>query len=457
MSAKNTADLTTGSVSGHLRRLAIPAATGMLFHTLYNIVDIYFAGRLSTESQAGMAIGYLTFFFLVSFGFGLNGAMASLVGNAIGEKDKKTTQKLVIIGIFFALFISITLIFFGLVLGPFALSLVSEPGLYHDFGLRYYYLLLIAMPAFLIAYTINGILQAQGDAISMQRALIVAFFLNLFLNPLLIFGVPGFWSGMGFDGIALSTILSQYFVMFFMLYKLVHSRISIIVSLKNLKVNFKILKKIFIQMLPPSLSFQMIIIGGFVMQFALKGFGSHAIAGHSVAMRIEQLVLLPVLGMTHALLPLAAQNFGAKKYDRVRQSFNLCLKVGIGSMIMCYPIIWFFGESVIRMFTNDEEVVNVGISYLRVDGLILPVYALLFSINSFLQALKRPFGVFWVGFFRQGFGVAFFIWVFISVFNFGILGVWLGAAVSVILGGLLSLTIAYRVAQFEIGGFWHKK
>jgi Na+-driven multidrug efflux pump len=109
------------------------------------------------------------------------------------------------------------------------------------------------------------------------------------------------------------------------------------------------------------------------------------------------------------------------------------------------------------MFTNDEEVVNVGISYLRVDGLILPVYALLFSINSFLQALKRPFGVFWVGLFRQGFGVAFFIWVFISVFNFGILGVWLGAAVSVILGGLLSLTIAYRVAQFEIGGFWHKK
>ena len=99
MSAKNTADLTTGSVSGHLRRLAIPAATGMLFHTLYNIVDIYFAGRLSTESQAGMAIGYLTFFFLVSFGFGLNGAMASLVGNAIGEKDKKTTQKLIIIGI----------------------------------------------------------------------------------------------------------------------------------------------------------------------------------------------------------------------------------------------------------------------------------------------------------------------------------------------------------------------
>ena len=94
MSNENNTDLTTGSVSNHLRRLAIPAATGMLFHTLYNIVDIYFAGRLSTESQAGMAIGYLTFFFLVSFGFGLNGAMASLVGNAIGRKDSKTLEEL---------------------------------------------------------------------------------------------------------------------------------------------------------------------------------------------------------------------------------------------------------------------------------------------------------------------------------------------------------------------------
>ena len=454
MSNENDTDLTMGSVSNHLRRLAIPAATGMLFHTLYNIVDIYFAGRLSTDSQAGMAIGYLTFFFLVSFGFGLNGAMASLVGNAIGRKDTKTSEELTIIGILFALFISITLIIFGLILGPFTLGLISETGAYQDFGLRYYFLLLIALPAFLIAYTCNGILQAQGDAVSMQRALIIAFLLNLVLNPLLIFGIPGFWSGLGFDGIALSTIFSQYFVMIFMLYKLINARIKINFSFESLRFNYKVLKEIFIQMLPPSLSFQMIIIGVLVMQYALKDFGSQAIAGHSVAMRLEQLILLPVLGMTHALLPLAAQNFGANKYDRVRQSFNLCLKVAIGSMVICYPIIWVFGESIVSLFTKNEDVINIGVIYLRIDGLILPVYALIFSINSFLQAVKRPYGVFFVGLFRQGFGIAFFIWIFISIYDFGILGVWLGASISVIIGGGLSLIIAYRVGRIEIGGLW---
>ena len=156
--------------------------------------------------------------------------------------------------------------------------------------------------------------------------------------------------------------------------------------------------------------------------------------------------------MTHALLPIVAQNFGAKKFDRVREALFLCLKIGIVSMCLCYPLIWFFSGSILRVFTNDQEVIEIGIVYLRVDGLILPIYAVIFSLNSFLQGLKRPYGVFIVGLFRQGFGIAFFIWIFINVFNFGILGVWLGAGVSVILGGLLSVWIAKRVAKSEIGG-----
>ena len=451
MSDESSIDLTVGSVSSHLRRLAIPAAIGMLFHTLYNIVDIYFAGRLSTNSQAGMAIGYLVFFFLVSFGFGLNGAMASLVGNALGSNNKRLAKELIINGIVFAIVVSSLLIIFGLFVGSSILAWVSEPGLYQNYGLRYYFLLLIALPAFLIAYTCNGILQAQGDAMSMQRALIIAFFMNLGLNPLLIFGIPNFWFGLGFDGIAYSTIISQYFVLAFMIYKVVKSKVNLKNYSDKITTNFPVFKEIFIQMLPPTLSFQMIIIGVLIMQIALKEFGPQAIAGHSVAMRVEQLVLLPILGMTHALLPIVAQNFGAKNFDRVREALALCLKIGIISMCLCYPLIWFFSGSILRVFTNDQEVIEIGIIYLRVDGLILPVYAVIFSINSFLQALKRPYGVFIVGLFRQGFGIAFFIWIFINVFNFGVLGVWLGAAISVILGGLLSVWIAIRVAKSEIG------
>ena len=70
-------DLTSGSISKHLRILALPAALGMLFHTLYNITDVYFSGLLSTNAQAGLSLGYLTYFFIAAFGFGLNAAMAA--------------------------------------------------------------------------------------------------------------------------------------------------------------------------------------------------------------------------------------------------------------------------------------------------------------------------------------------------------------------------------------------
>ncbi|MEM1400288.1 MAG: MATE family efflux transporter, partial [Pseudomonadota bacterium] len=80
-------DLTTGPIAGHFRRLALPAAIGMLFSTLYNIVDTFYAGLISTTAQAGLAIGFQAFFVLVSVGFGMGSAMSALVGHSRGRKD----------------------------------------------------------------------------------------------------------------------------------------------------------------------------------------------------------------------------------------------------------------------------------------------------------------------------------------------------------------------------------
>jgi Na+-driven multidrug efflux pump len=96
------------------------------------------------------------------------------------------------------------------------------------------------------------------------------------------------------------------------------------------------------------------------------------------------------------------------------------------------------------------------VSYLRIDGLILPLYAILFSINSFLQGVKRPASIFWIGLFRQGLLNAFFIWIFIGVLGCDVWGVWVGAGVSVFFGWMLSIFIAYKVANKEIGGLWQK-
>ena len=225
-----------------------------------------------------------------------------------------------------------------------------------------------------------------------------------------------------------------------------------IVSLTNFRGNYEIIK----QMIPGCMSFQMVIIGSLVVQFALKGFGPNALAGYNIGLRIEQLLLLPILGMTQALLPIVAQNYGAKNFQRVRLALFYCCSAGFVTMIIVYPIIWIFGSGVLKVFTPSSEVISVGVSYLRIDGLILPLYAILFSINSFLQGVKRPASIFWIGLFRQGLLTAFFIWIFIGVLGCDVWGGWVGAGVSVFFGWMLSIFIAYKVANKEIGGLWQK-
>ena len=193
-------------------------------------------------------------------------------------------------------------------------------------------------------------------------------------------------------------------------------------------------------------------ISGFVVQFALKEFGGHAVAAYGVALRIEQILLLPVLGMTGALLPIAGQNFGAKEYDRVRSALKYCWKAGFIMSLIAVPSLLLGANFAMSLFTSDPDVISAGSSYLRVDAFLFPIYMMLFSINSILQAFKKAIWTLYISIYRQGFGVAFFVWVFISLFNFDVQGVWLGIATAVSSGWILSLIIANQVAKKEIGG-----
>ncbi len=450
----SSVDLTEGAIGGHFRTLAIPAAIGMLFNTLYNLVDTYFAGQLDTSSQAGLALGFLAFFVLISFGFGISSAMGALIGGALGRKDDCQARTVGAQGIVFALAMSVLLIAVGVVFGDDLIEFTSEPGPYRDAATRYFHYLLLSVPGFLLAYTCNGILQAQGDSVSMQHALVAAFFANVALNPLLIYGVPGIWSGMGFDGIALSTVISQSGVMVYMVRRYIRSDVGMGVAGNDCRPRKGTLITIAQQMLPTSFSMQIMILSGFVVQYALKDFGGQAIAAYGVGTRIEQLFILPIIGVSTSLLPIAAQNFGARDYDRVREAFFVGIKIGLLIMAVACPVLWFGAPFAMQFFSDDPDVIRTGVGYLRVDVFLLPIYAMLFIVNAFLQALKRPIWVLWIGIYRQGFGVVLFIWVFTGLLGFGIWGVWIGIGTSVFSGWLLSMGVASRVAKNEIGGLW---
>ncbi|KIN71220.1 MATE family efflux transporter [Sulfitobacter guttiformis] len=446
------ADLTTGPLGGHFKRLAVPAAVGMLFSTLYNVVDTFYAGYFGTQAQAGLSVGFQAFFILVAIGFGLSSAMSALVGNAKGRKDEAESRHLAVQGIGLAVMAVGAMLTIALFAGPYLIAIVSEPGDYRDAGLDYFYWLIFALPGFIVGPAANGILQARGDTRTMQRALVVAFFVNVGLNPLLMFGIPGVVGGMGFNGIALATVLSQTGVAGFILWRVFgRAMMQDLRWAEFIPVPAKYYE-IIAQAFPAGFALLVTFSSGFIVQYALKDYGEAALASYGITMRIEQLFLLPALGITISLVPIAAQNFGAGQNARVREAFHRCWILGVIGTTLAFPFLWFGGGLATSVFSDDPEVIRISALFLKVEAVILPIYVVLFSINSLLQALKKAAWTMWIGIYRQWIGIALFIWFFAYVMDGGLTGVRLGIAAGVGTGLLLSLWIGLRVAEDRIGG-----
>jgi putative MATE family efflux protein len=444
-------DLRAGPIPGHFRALAVPAAIGMVFATLYNVVDVYFAGLLSTDEQAGLAITFQVFFILVAFGVGLGSAMGALVGNALGSDDLDAAKRTGGQGLAYGALVSAALGIVGIRGSPALLSIISEPGPARDAANAYMNLILFATGPFLLGFTANGILSALGDTDSMKRAQIAAFFANVTLNPLFIFGIPGVMEGLGFDGIALSTIVSQTGVMAYLHLQVSRSSLMAHEAPARWRPRIADFREITGQALPSTFAMMILLIAGFVVQYHLKSFGTAAQAAYGIALRIEQLILLPGLGLTSALLPIAAQCYGARDFDRTREALWFCLKAGSLMMVAGAVLLRVMARPMMGLFTDDPEVIGLGADYLHVDGFILPVYLALFALNSLLQALKRPGVTVWIGLYRQGFAVAFFTWLLVEIFGLGTWGVWFGIAIAVSTGFLVALAATQWISRPLMG------
>ena len=444
-------DLVKGSLPAHFRALAIPAGIGMLFNTLYNVVDTFYAGMISTDAQAGLSVSFTVFFILIAFGIGLGQGISALVGTAIGADKRSDAKNIASQGISFAAAFSLLIAFGGFYAIPQLLDVLGVHNGYRQLATDYLHIILFAAPAFMIAFASNGILSAQGDTVTNQHALIAGFLANCLLNPLFIFGI---WSipGLGFDGLAISTVLIEWGVALYLLYHVLGSRIMESTRLRCFIMYWQTVREIIAQGAPASLNFLTITIGVFVIQYFLQPFGAAAVAAYGIALRIEQLILLPGLGLTIVLLPIIAQNYGAGDFQRIRYAFWWSISVGAAMMLSGAFILLMGGKFLLGLFTSDPEVISIGFQYLLLAAPMLPAYLILFAMMSFLQGIKRPVWTVWIGIYRQIFASAGFAALFIYVWDWGTWGVWAAVFTAVWTGLLLSSTVVFFIARQRIRG-----
>ena len=344
-------DLTHGALAGHLRKMAVPAALGMVFTTLYNVVDTYYAGWISTEAQAGLSVSFSAFMMIMAVGIGLNMGAGALIGGALGEKNPDKARALSAGAIGAAALLALVLMIAGILWGDGLLHLMRVRDEVFATASSYLGVMFFGLPAFMVGFTANGVLTAQGDTDTNKQAQMVACLVNIGLNPLLMFGASGL-PGLGFHGIAVSTILIQCGVAVWLVTRALKTTAMQDVTLSQFLPGFSLTVELIKQSAPASLNMMVMMAGGFLIQTHLQPFGAAAVAGYGIAFRVEQLILLPILAISFATMPMVAQNFGAKNYDRVRQSVTLAWSAALSLSLIGAVALALGGVAMTRIFTD---------------------------------------------------------------------------------------------------------
>ena len=372
-----------------LRRVTIPASVGSLFQTFYNLVDTWFAGRISAEAIGAIAKSFPIYFTIIAVGVGLGAATNALIGNSIGEKKIRVASLYVAQSLIFAVLVSIIVTIFGLNASNYLLGVMGsdEAGII----LTREYLDIIFYGTFivLIQISLNGTLNAQGDTRSYRNVLIFSFFLNIFLNPLFIWGY-GFIPGFRIAGLAIATVISQSIGTIYLAFKVNNCQIRNYLKPQCFIPKFEYLKSLTNQAVPVMFSMLFIGVGIFNILYFIGKFGDLATAGYGAALRVEQVFLLPVIGLNTAVLSIGGQNFGAKAYNRIRELYTKALFFGISFMTVAGVIIFFGAEFFVSLFTDNQEAVMSGAIYLKVAALIGPIYPVFFITTAVFQAVKKP-------------------------------------------------------------------
>jgi len=415
---------------------------------MYNVIDTYYGGLISTQAVAALALSFPVFFLIIAVGSGISTGATALIANAIGEGRKKLAKLYTAQALSFGVILAFFLTFIGLFIAEPLFRFLGAEGTYLKFALSYIHVIFYGTIFFLLSYISNASLQASGDTKTFRNVLIVGFLANLVLDPWFMYGGFGL-RPMGLKGIALATILIQAAGALFMLFRVFRSGLLCKESLHMFIPQKKIFKDLVHQGGPASLNMMSVALGIFVITYFVGLFGKEAVAAYGIATRIEQIALLPSIGINIATLTLIGQNNGAKKFARVRMIHEKAIKYGLLIMTVGALGIFCFPQQLMKIFSTDPPVVQIGSYYLRIAATIFWAYALLFINTSVLQGLKKPLFALWMGLYRQIIGAIAFFYLFTTIFDLGIKGIWLGVFLINWSGALVTIWYVKKTMRKE--------
>lgn len=418
-------DLIHHSIGPLVRKLALPVGIGFFFNTMFNVVDTWYAGRLSTQAVAAVSLSFPLFFLIIAVSSGISTGATTLMGHALGAGRQDEAGLYAAQTISFGVLHGLLLTVAGRLAAPVVFRLMGAEGEYLSLATSYMGAMFSGSVFFVSNQAHNSILNATGDTRSFRNFLVCAFILNLIYDPWFIFGGFGV-PPLGLAGIAWGTVAIQGMGTFYLHHRARQTGLLGQLGWRGFLPRQAMFKELALQGFPSSMTMLTVAIGIFVITWYVGRFGHEAVAAYGIATRIEQIVLLPVMGLNVATLALVAQNSGARRFDRVRETIRAALLHGVALMCIGTLLVFLFAEPLMRFFTSDMPVIAIGRGYLRIVAFIFHAYVILY-INSFaLQGLQRPRFALLLGVFRQFLAPVPVFWCLAIAMGWGVAGVWWG-------------------------------
>src|SRR5215471_10203034 len=358
-------DFTTGSLNRAILLLAIPMILEMVLESLFAVVDVFWVGRLGADAVATVGLTESLFSLVFAVGLGLSLSTTAMVARRIGEKDPQGAAVAGVQAIFLGFGVSVLVGIPSFVYAADLLRLMGASPSIVATGSSYARIALGGSGVLLLLFLNNAIFRGAGDAAIAMRLLWVSNIINLILDPCFIFGWGPF-PKLGVTGAALATFTGRSIGVLYQFYRLLRGTERIRILRSQIRVAWHVLFRLLRVSLTGILQFAIAHTSWIGLVRIISVFGSAALAGYTIAIRILIFVILPSWGLSNAAATLVGQNLGAKQPERAQISvwrtgfYNMLFLGGVGVFFLIYA------TPVVRLFTNDPEVVPLAAACLRI-------------------------------------------------------------------------------------------
>lgn len=364
--------------------LAIPTTISMMVAFIYNIVDTYFVSQLGTSAAAATGVVFALMFIIQAFGFLLGHGAGSNISRKLGARNPDDAKKYSATSFYLAIVCGLFIMTVGILFLDPLMTLLGSTDTILPFSREYGKYILIAAPATAGSNVLSNILRYEGKATYSMFGMMAGSLLNILGDYIFIFVLD-----MGITGAGLSTTISFFISMMVLLIPFISGKTQSSLNIKFISLNTILLWNIVTVGFPSMVRQGLNSISTMILNLMAAPFGDAAIAAMSIVSRVGGIIFCICLGIGQGFQPVVAFNYGAKKFKRVRESFNFTVKLNTIVITILSLIVLLVSKDIIALFRDDADVIRIGVFALQAQCVSMILQPLTMCGNMMFQSIGK--------------------------------------------------------------------